>query len=109
MYYYLPAAPKGVVSLEILDAQDKVVRHFSNEEKKEAETPPEWPDQTPPEEKIPTNAGLNRFAWDLRSQGATPLAGEPGAEFRNRGAMVAPGAYQVRLTSEGNPIPRRWS
>ena len=101
VYYYLPSAPKGVVSLDILDAQGKAVRHFSNEEKKEAETPPEWPDQTPPEEKIPTNAGLNRFAWDLRAQGPTPLAGEPGAEFRNRGAMVAPGAYQVRLTSEG--------
>ena len=34
-------------------------------------------------------------------QGATPLAGEPGAEFRNRGPMVEPGAYQVRLTAEG--------
>ena len=101
LYYYLPAAPKGVVSLDILDAQGKVVRHFSNEEKKEAETPPEWPDQTPPEEKIPTIAGLNRFAWDLRAQGPTPLPGEPGAEYRNRGAFVAPGAYQVRLTAEG--------
>jgi uncharacterized protein YoxC len=54
-----------------------------------------------PEEKIPTELGLNRFTWDLRTQGATPLAGEPGAEFRNRGAMVPPGAYQVRLTAEG--------
>jgi len=45
--------------------------------------------------------GVNRFAWDLRLQGPTPLAGEPGAEFRNRGPMVPPGAYQVRLTAEG--------
>jgi len=44
---------------------------------------------------------VNRFAWDLRLQGPTPLAGEPGAEFRNRGPMVPPGAYQVRLTAEG--------
>jgi hypothetical protein len=90
-----------VVTLDILDTQSKVVRHFSNEEKKEAETPPEWPDQTPPAEKIPSNAGLNRFAWDLRMQGGTPLPGEPGAEYRNRGAFVAPGPYQVRLTAEG--------
>jgi hypothetical protein len=34
-------------------------------------------------------------------QGPTPLAGEPSAEFRNRGPMVPPGAYQVRLTAEG--------
>src|SRR5271157_5038738 len=101
VYYYLPAAPKGVVALEFLDASGKVVRRYSNEEKKEADTPPEWPDQTPPDTKIPTNAGLNRFAWDLRSQGPTPLSGEPGAEFRNRGPMVSAGTYQVRLTAEG--------
>ena len=79
----------------------KVLRRYSNEEKKEADTPPEWPDQTPPNEKIPTEVGVNRFAWDLRSQGATPLAGEPGAEFRNRGPMVPPGTYQVRFTADG--------
>jgi hypothetical protein len=101
IYYYLPTAPKGVVALEFLDGSGKVVRRYSNEEKKEAETPPEWPDQTPPNEKIPTDVGVNRFAWDLRSEGPTPLAGEPGAEFRNRGPIVPPGAYQVRLTADG--------
>jgi photosystem II stability/assembly factor-like uncharacterized protein len=101
VYYYFPSTPKGIVTLEFLDASGKVVRHYSNEEKKEAETPPEWPDQTPPVEKIPAEVGVNRFAWDLRLQGPTPLAGEPGAEFRNRGPMVPPGAYQVRLTAEG--------
>jgi hypothetical protein len=101
IYYYFPTSPKGVVALEILDASGKVVRRYSNEEKKEADTPPEWPDQTPPNEKIPTDVGINRFAWDLRLQGPTPLAGEPGAEFRNRGPMVQPGAYQVRLTADG--------
>ena len=106
LHYYLPAAPKGVVSLDILDNAGKLVRHLSNEEKKEAETPPEWPDQTPPEEKIPAVAGLNRFIWDLRGEGPTPLPGEPGAEFRNRGAMVPPGSYQVRLTAEGKSYTR---
>ena len=101
VYYYLPAAPKGVVALEFLDASGKVVRRYSNEEKKEADTPPEWPDQTPSDEKIPTDVGVNRFAWDLRAQGPTPLAGEPGAEFRNRGPMAPPGVYQVRLTANG--------
>jgi len=37
----------------------------------------------------------------LRAQGPTPLPGEPGAEFRNRGPMVPPGSYQVRLTADG--------
>jgi hypothetical protein len=103
IYYYLPTAPKGVVALEFLDASGKIVRRYSNEESKVPETPPEWPDQTPPNEKIPADAGLNRFAWNLRSEGATPLAGEPGAEFRNQGVMATPGTYQVRLTVEGKP------
>ena len=101
VYYYLPAVPKGVAALEFLDASGKVVRRYSNEEKKDADTPPEWPDQTPPNDKIPTEVGINRFTWDLRTDGPTPLAGEPGAEFRNRGPMVAPGMYQVRLTADG--------
>jgi hypothetical protein len=77
------------------------VRRYSNEEKKEAETPPEWPDQPPPDEKLPTEVGVNRFAWDLRMQGPTPLLGEPGAEFRNRGPRAPSGSYQVRLTVDG--------
>jgi photosystem II stability/assembly factor-like uncharacterized protein len=101
LYYYFKAAPKGVVTLEILDAQGKVVRRLSNEEKKEADTPPEWPDQEPPQERIPAEAGLNRFAWDMRYDGPHRLPGEPGAEFRSRGPMAAPGSYQVRLTAEG--------
>jgi len=101
VYYYLPTAPKGVVALEFLDASGKVMRRYSNEEKKEADTPPEWPDLAPPVEKIPTDVGLNRFSWDLRLQGPTPLAGEPGAEFRNRGPIGPPGAYLVRLTADG--------
>ena len=101
VYYYLPSAPKGVAALEFLDTTGNVVRRYSNEEKKEADTPPEWPDQTPPNEKIPTDVGVNRFAWDLRLQGPTPLAGEPSAEFRNRGPMAPPGSYQVRLTADG--------
>ena len=101
LYYYFPTAPKGVVSLDILDSGGKMVRHLSNEEKKEAETPPEWPDQTPPAEKIPAVAGLNRFIWDLRGEGPTPLPGEPDAEHRNRGQIVPPGSYQFRLTAEG--------
>ena len=101
VYYYLSTAPKGVVALEFLDSSGRLVRRYSNEEKKEAETPPEWPDQTPPDEKIPTDVGVNRFAWDLRMQGPTPLAGEPGAEFRDRGPMAPPGSYQVRLAADG--------
>lgn len=99
--YYFKSAPKGEVKLEILDAQGKVARSFSSVDKKETETPPEWPDQEPPQEKISADAGLNRFTWNLRYDGPKKLPGEVGAEYRNKGPYGLPGAYQVRLTSEG--------
>jgi len=89
------------VTLEILDAQGAVVHRYSSVDKKEAETPPEWPDLEPQQEKIPAEAGMNRFAWDLRYEGPHKLPGEVGAEFRSKGPMAPPGAYQVRLTAEG--------
>ena len=102
--YYFQAAPKGEVTLEFLNDKGEVVRKYSNAEKKEAETPPEWPDQEPPEQKIPSEAGMNRFAWDLRYEGPRKLPGEVGAEFRSRGPMAPPGNYQVRLTAEGKSV-----
>jgi photosystem II stability/assembly factor-like uncharacterized protein len=103
LYYYLKGAPKEKeeITIEILDAQNKLVRKYSNLDKKKAETPPEWPDLEPLSEKIPAEAGLNRFAWDIRYEGPHELPGEPGAEFRNRGPMALPGNYQVKFTSGG--------
>jgi len=104
IYYYFKAAPKDEVKLAILDQQGKVVREYSSKEKKKAETPPEWPDLQPPEEKIPAAAGMNRFAWDLRYEPPFELPGEVGAEYRNRGPEALPGKYQVRLTANGKSM-----
>src|SRR5260370_17090860 len=53
VYYYLPIVPKGVVTLEFVDASGKVLRRYSNEEKKEGEAPPEWLGGAPPDKTIP--------------------------------------------------------
>jgi photosystem II stability/assembly factor-like uncharacterized protein len=99
--YYFQSKPKGEVKLEILDAKGQLVRSLSSIDKKEEETPPEWPDEARPEEKIPAEQGMNRFAWDLRYQGAHKLPGEVSGETRSRGPMAPPGNYQVRLVAEG--------
>jgi hypothetical protein len=102
--YYFKSAPKGEVKLEILDAKGEVVRSLSSIDKKEEETPPEWPDEQRPEEKIPAESGMDRFAWDLRYEGAHKLPGEVSFETRSRGPMAPPGTYQVRLTAEGKSL-----
>jgi hypothetical protein len=99
--YYFKAKPKGEVSLDILDGQGKLVRHYSSVEKKGFEQPPEWPDQLKPVELIPANAGMNRFAWDLRYE---PPVKIPGAFYSGngpQGPLAVPGQYQVRITAEG--------
>jgi photosystem II stability/assembly factor-like uncharacterized protein len=99
--YYFKAKPAGEVTLDILDAQARLVRHYSSKEKRGYEQPPEWADQEKPLERIPAEAGMNRFTWDLRYKPPVkiPRAFYPG--LGPRGPIAMPGAYQVKLTADG--------
>ncbi|MBA3650510.1 MAG: glycosyl hydrolase [Chthoniobacterales bacterium] len=99
--YYLKDEPKGEVTVEILDAQGKTIRHLSSKEKKEEEQPPEWPDQIEAPKTIPAKAGMNRFAWDLRYDHPVLTPGTFYYGSGPRGALALPGTYQVRLTTNG--------
>lgn len=99
--YYFKDAPKGEVSLDVLDAQGKLVRHLSSQKSGGHEQPPEWPDQVEAPKTIPAKEGMNRFAWDLRYNEPVQT---PGAFYYGsgpRGARALPGNYQVRLTANG--------
>ena len=99
--YYFKTAPKDEVSLDILDAKGKVVRHLSSKEKKENDQPPEWPDRVEKPKVIPANEGMNRFAWDLRYNDPIQV---PGAFYTGdgpRGPLAVPGDYQVKLSAGG--------
>ena len=99
--YYLKTEPKDEVTLEILDAQGKVIRHLSSREKNKNEQPPEWPDLERPSNLIPAQAGFNRFGWNLRYD--SPVA-TPGAFYEDNGPegpLALPGNYQVKLTVAG--------
>jgi len=98
--YYLKEEPKNPAKLELLDAQGKVIRSFTSEEKKKEGVPDEW-ERDDPEEHIPAKAGLNLFTWDLRYESPVKI---PHAIYDNgepTGPLVLPGAYQVRLTVAG--------
>jgi photosystem II stability/assembly factor-like uncharacterized protein len=99
--YYFKTAPKDEVTLEILDAQGKVVRHLSNKEKKEGEQPPEWPDRVERTKTIPANEGANRFAWDLRYDDPVQVPGAFYSGTGPKGPLALPGDYQVKLTVGG--------
>jgi photosystem II stability/assembly factor-like uncharacterized protein len=99
--YFLKTAAKDEVTLDILDAQGKLVRHLSSKEKKENDQPPEWPDQVETPRTIPAAEGMNRFAWDLHYD--DPIQ-TPGAFYYGegpRGPLALPGDFQVKLTVTG--------
>jgi photosystem II stability/assembly factor-like uncharacterized protein len=99
--YYFKTVPKEEVSLEILDASGKVVRHLSSKEKKEGEQPPEWPDRVERVKTIPANEGMNRFAWDLRYDDPIQIPGAFYSGTGPKGPLALPGDYQVKLTVGG--------
>src|SRR5207248_1768491 len=99
--YYFKSAPKDEVTLDIIDAQGKLVRHLSSKEKKENEQPPEWPDRVEAPKTIPANEGMNRFAWDLRYNEPIQIPGAFYSTNGPRGSLALPGDYQMKLTANG--------
>jgi len=106
--YYLKSAPgeKDEITLEILDDKGKVVRKFSNKEKREAQEggglASEFPEFAPRGERLPAEAGLNRFSWDLRYEKPPDVPGAASWGGRPQGPSALPGTYQVRLTVAGS-------
>ena len=84
-------------SLAFLDAEGALIREFRPkpagydklDDEDKALDPGPW---------MPVRAGVNRFVWDLRHPGATRLRGNKTGEEAERGPLVLPGTFQVRLT-----------
>jgi photosystem II stability/assembly factor-like uncharacterized protein len=108
VYYYFARKPEDEVKLEFLDARGRVIRTFSSRARP-AEAPPEpmaeFFGQAPPQERVPAEAGMNRFVWDLRYPDPVRV---PGAVTWGsaRGPKVVPGTYQVRLIVGGQTLVR---
>ncbi|HLJ13410.1 MAG TPA: hypothetical protein VKV15_02860 [Bryobacteraceae bacterium] len=102
IYYYLKAAPKGEVTIEILDAAGKHIRTVSSTKTQFLTEPPD-PDSEKPRKELDAQAGLNRFVWDMRFDAAPRIAGYYLYDYESgtHGPLVVPGKYQVKLTVEG--------
>jgi len=98
-YVLKAAAPSATI--DILDAQGKVVTTFTGEAAKEGakpEAPPSEEDFRPAPARVPVKAGMNRFVWDMRYAGAKDFPGMIMWAGSVRGPLAPPGTYQVRLT-----------
>ncbi|HEY6764607.1 MAG TPA: glycoside hydrolase [Candidatus Sulfotelmatobacter sp.] len=110
--YYLPQSA-GSVTIEVLDAQSQVVRHFSNTDKpdvsedalKKQLIPLYW---LRPYKSVLQTPGMHRWVWGLHGAAPVttrheyPIAAIPHDTPRlPRGPSVLPGQYTVRLTVDG--------
>jgi DNA-binding FrmR family transcriptional regulator len=85
-----------------------VIRRFSSHAKAPAQAA-EFSDYSDTEEaedtgeKLPAEAGMNRFVWDLRYPPVPPIPGFTSSEYGQGlvGPQVVPGKYRARLTSGG--------
>ena len=107
--YYFKSTPRGPISLEIVDASGNVVRKYSSlSEKMPGPIPQVIADywlQEP--EQLGTNAGHNRFVWDLHYTPPPVHNYDYGMSVANlqsvrepQGPLVLPGKYEVRLSYE---------
>ncbi len=102
IYYSLGASPQGEVTLDVLDAQGAVIRHFTSTAPKAeiGETTVKGTESQPPPEPLPLKPGLNRYLWDLRLANFTPVA-DTIRFVSYRPPRVGPGVYRLRLTVNG--------
>ena len=90
------------VTLEILDSSGKVIRKFpKKEEPGAADEEDSFNRGGGGGSDLPMDAGLNRFVWDLRYEGATKVPKAPLWGGNTDGPVALPGAYQARLTVQG--------
>ena len=106
--YYLKAAPgkHSEVKLEITDGKGNVLRTFASGAKaaEEEEGDDDAEGSGPPTgEKLPAEAGMNRFVWDMRLAPVPPIPGYTSSEYGQGlvGPQVVPGTYRARLTAGG--------
>jgi photosystem II stability/assembly factor-like uncharacterized protein len=92
--------PESRVKVEILDSTGKVIRVYPPKNPPPAEGEENFFARTHANE-IPTDAGINRFVWDLRYEPAPLIPNSPLWGGSTDGPLALPGDYQVRLTIDG--------
>jgi photosystem II stability/assembly factor-like uncharacterized protein len=89
------------VTLDILDASGKVVRHFPKKEEDGDQQDEGFGAPERNADTLPVEAGLNRFVWDLNYEGATKVPHAPLWGGSTSGPRALPGKYEVKLTVLG--------
>jgi photosystem II stability/assembly factor-like uncharacterized protein len=91
--------PESRVKIEILDSTGKVIRTYPPKNPPPPEAEEGFRRRKP--EELPTEAGINRFVWDLHYEPAPRIPNSPLWGGSTDGPLALPGDYQIRLTVDG--------
>jgi photosystem II stability/assembly factor-like uncharacterized protein len=89
------------ITLEILDSSGKTIRKFPKKEEAVGSDEEDFFARGGGGGTLPADAGLNRFVWDLRYEGATKVPKAPLWGGNTDGPVALSGTYQVKLTVLG--------
>jgi hypothetical protein len=93
--YFLPEnADTNVVKLEVLDAAGKLVRTYTS---KKDETFKPYPGGPPPPQQLPAMKGVNRFAWNFKTENVTPDIPNAFIYGDYTGQRMPPGKYKAKI------------
>lgn len=122
VYYSLASAPKGEVTLDVLDEKGTNLQHFSSSASPEPFLPANVPEYWfAPPVALPAAPGVNRLVWDLRLPHPVALpysyfgqrieyteytlpdhaVPDDTPRFQPPGPLVPPGTYELVLNVEG--------
>ncbi|MES1242705.1 MAG: glycosyl hydrolase [Acidobacteriota bacterium] len=104
IFYWLKEEPKGPVTVEILDADGRLVRKLSSDTLEPTGASEYLEDERSllKQLAVPKGKGLQRAVWDLNWEGAELIQGGIlDIGYPLIGPVAIPGTYTVRLTSDG--------
>jgi photosystem II stability/assembly factor-like uncharacterized protein len=97
-YYLSENGDTNVVKLEILDANGKLIRTYTN---KKDDTFKPYPGGPPPPQQIPAMKGINRFPWNFKGENISPDIQGAFVYGDYTGFRLAPGKYKARISYKG--------
>ncbi len=90
--YYLKEKSESEVTLTLSDNEGRLIKAFSNKDDQDQSSGAGL------EPLLSTEAGMNRFVWDMRYPDASIVPGERTTEELITGPLAPPGNYQVSLS-----------
>jgi photosystem II stability/assembly factor-like uncharacterized protein len=100
--YWLKAAPKDPIRIEISDGQGKVLRKVQSTAADPSKAGEEQKDTNIGfGDKVPAAAGLNRYTWDEMTEAPAKIPGHVGWGGGFTGVPVPSGTYHAKFTVAG--------